>query len=154
MFIGELFALRYPSRDDRLPPEESSAAIQFYVHVLVVARPGKWDKRVGKILAAHGFDFYIAKDVQSIFEINSEIIRELKNSDFYLFVNFRREAVCVGQYRGSLFSHQEFAIAYALGFERILVVNQRGVKREGVLGYFGCNTEEFDSYKDCLAVVK
>ena len=55
MFIGELFALRYPSRGDRLPPEESSAAIQFYVHVLVVARPGKWDKRVGKIFQERAF---------------------------------------------------------------------------------------------------
>src|SRR2546425_8542624 len=55
LFISELFPLRYPSRGDRLPPEESSAAIQFYVHVLVVARPGKWDKRIGKILQECAF---------------------------------------------------------------------------------------------------
>ncbi len=55
MFIGELFAPRYPSRGDRLPPEESSAVFQFYVHVLVVARSGKWDKRIGKILQERAF---------------------------------------------------------------------------------------------------
>jgi hypothetical protein len=111
-------------------------------------------QRIRKMVTARRFDLYIAIDVQSIFEINSGIIRELKNSDFYLFVNFRREEVCAGQFRGSLFSHQEFAIAYALGFKRILVVNQRGAKREGMLRYFGCNTEEFDHDKDCLAVVE
>src|SRR5947209_19964214 len=57
LFISELFTLRYPSGGDRLPPEESSAAVQFYAHVLVVARPGKWDKRVGKILQERVFAY-------------------------------------------------------------------------------------------------
>jgi hypothetical protein len=104
----------------------------------------------------YNFEVYVAKNVQSIFEINSGIIRELKNSDYYLFLNFRR-----GQPRrwkrgvpGSVFSNQEFAIAYALGFDRILVVNQKGVSQEGMLRYCGCNTEQFQGRKDCLAVVR
>ncbi len=55
MFIGELFTLCYPPGSDRLPPEESSAAIKFYAHLLVVARPGKWEKRVRKILQECAF---------------------------------------------------------------------------------------------------
>jgi len=89
-------------------------------------------KQIGRMLRSLGFRFFIAKDVQSIPEINSGIIRELKDSDCYLFVNFCREKLANGKFRGSLFSHQEFAIAYALKFEdKILVVNQKGVERQG-----------------------
>jgi hypothetical protein len=94
---------------------------------------GQWKEelqiaqQIGELLGARGFDFFIAKDVQSIFEVNSGILWELKNSDCYLFVNFRREKLTwwKREFRGSLFSHQEFAIAYGLGFKRLLVVNQK-----------------------------
>jgi len=112
-------------------------------------------KQIGRMLRSLGFRFFIAKDVQSIPEINSGIIRELKDSDCYLFVNFCREKLANGKFRGSLFSHQEFAIAYALKFEdKILVVNQKGVERQGLLRYFGCNSEEFSGYRDCVAVLR
>jgi hypothetical protein len=110
---------------------------------------------ISEMLVLRGFQAYVAKDVQTLFEVDSGIIRELKNSDSYLFVNFRREKVAEGEYRGSLFSNQEFAIAYALGFEpRILVVNQRGIKPEGLLRYICCNTEQFVGHEDCLSVVQ
>ena len=107
------------------------------------------------MLRALGFDYFIAKDVQSIPEINSGIIRELRDSDCFLFVNFCREKLANGKFRGSLFSHQEFAIAYALNFEdKILVVNQKDAEREGLLKYFGCNSEEFSDYSQCVAFVR
>jgi hypothetical protein len=118
-------------------------------------RPDEKDvaRKVGELLEKRGFDVYIAIDVQTILEINTGIIRELKGSDYYLFVNFCRERIGV-DYRGSLFSNQELAIAYALGFERILVINQKGIRPEGMLGYIGVNTETFDSFKDCCATVE
>jgi hypothetical protein len=61
--------------------------------------------KIGKVLEKRGFDVYIAIDVQAILEINSGIIRELKNSDYYLFVNFRREQLGAN-FRGSPFSNQ------------------------------------------------
>jgi hypothetical protein len=111
-------------------------------------------QKVGGLLKKRGFQFYVAKEVQTVFEINSEIIRELKASDCYLFINFRRDKIGAGKYRGSLFSNQEFAIAYALGFQKILVINQKGVLQEGMLRYIGCNTKEFHGYADCLDTVK
>jgi hypothetical protein len=112
-------------------------------------------KQIGRMLRALGFDYFIAKDVQSIPEINSGIIRELRDSDCFLFVNFCREKLANGKFRGSLFSHQEFAIAYALNFEdKILVVNQKDAEREGLLKYFGCNSEEFSDYSQCVAFVR
>lgn len=112
--------------------------------------------KIGKLLEGRGFSVYIAIDVQTIHEINAGIIRELKDSDCYLFVNFCRERInrkSGGQYRGSLFSNQELAIAYALDFKRILVVNQHGVLPEGMLRYIGINTETFNSFDDCCAVI-
>jgi hypothetical protein len=108
--------------------------------------------KIGKLLESRGFDVYIAIDVQTILEINAGIIRELKGSDCYLFVNFRREQIG-SRYRGSLFSNQELAIAYALGFERILVINQEGILPEGILRYIGINTETFVGFDDCYPTV-
>ncbi len=120
------------------------------------------EKRVGRevcaLLEERGFSAYLAIDVQTILEINGGIIRELKNSDCYLFVNFPRELVrnSNGQdfHRGSLFSNQELAIAYALQFAKLLIVNQKDVKPEGMLGYIGVNTETFNNQGDCVDVVK
>jgi hypothetical protein len=109
--------------------------------------------KIGELLEGRGFDVYIAVDVQTILEINTGIIRELKDSDCYLFVNFRRERIS-DRYRGSLFSNQELAIAYALGFERILVVNQDDILREGILKYIGVNTETFATFDDCCATIE
>jgi hypothetical protein len=106
-----------------------------------------------ELLQRRGFDVYVAISAQTILEINAGIIGELKNSDCYLFVNFRRDIVGEG-YRGSLFSNQELAIAYALGFERILVVNQEDLLAEGMLRYIGINTETFKDFQDCCAVVE
>jgi hypothetical protein len=47
-------------------------------------------RKIGKLLEKRGFDVYIAIDAQTIPEINAGIIGELKNSDCYLFINFRR----------------------------------------------------------------
>jgi hypothetical protein len=101
-----------------------------------------------------GFETYLAINVQTITEINARIIRELKDSDAYLFINFRRERIKKGVYRGSLFSNQELAIAYAFDFERLLIVNQKGVTSEGMLRYIGNNTETFSKGSDCCAVVR
>jgi hypothetical protein len=109
--------------------------------------------KVGKLLEARGFNVYIAIDVQTILEINTRIIRELKDSDCYLCVNFCREKIGAA-YRGSLFSNQELAIAYALGFERILVINQKGILPEGMLALIGINTETFDDLRDCCSTVE
>jgi hypothetical protein len=111
-------------------------------------------KRIGELLEHRGFEPYVAKEVQNVFEINSGIIGQLKNSDCYLLVNFRREQVDPSLHRGSLFSNQEFAVAYALGFDRIIVVNETGVKSEGMLGYIGCNTKALETDDECLIIVE
>lgn len=108
---------------------------------------------IGRMLQERGFDVYVAIDIQTILEVNTRVIRELRNSDCYVLINFCREQIGNG-YRGSLFSNQELAIAYALGFERILVINQEGTLQEGMLGQIGINTERFVGLDDRCATVE
>ena len=106
------------------------------------------------LLQRLGFQPYLAINVQTITEINAGIIRELKDSDAYLFINFCREPISKTVFRGSVFSHQELGIAYALGFERLLIINQKGAAKEGMLRYIGNNTETFADLADCCGVVE
>ena len=111
-------------------------------------------KEIDHLLDNLGYEPYVAIRAQTILDINQGIIDELKSSDMYLLVNFKREQLKGegegGRHRGSLFSNQELAIAYALNFEKLLILNEKGVKREGVLAYMAANTPEFQSYDDVL----
>ena len=49
------------------------------------------------LLERLGFAVYVAVDVQTVLEINQRIIGELKNSDYYLFINFCRDSGIIGE---------------------------------------------------------
>jgi len=107
--------------------------------------------------SSQGFSPYIAIQVQSILDLNAGIIGELKTSDYYLLVNFRRERLKYfprREYRGSLFTNQELAIAYALGFEQMLLINQLGVRPEGVFKFMVSNIPEFVTLNEVLGRVQ
>jgi hypothetical protein len=40
-----------------------------------------------------------------------------------------------------------------LCFDRILVINQKNIRREWLLGYIGNNAEEFEAFGECCDVV-
>jgi hypothetical protein len=85
-------------------------------------------------LRDRGFTPYVAIHAQSIQDVNTAIIAELKASDYYIFIDFPREVLADDpgrKRRGSLFTHQELAIAYILGFEKVLFLKHKDVKREG-----------------------
>jgi hypothetical protein len=110
-------------------------------------------------LKGKGFVPYLAIVVQSIPDLNQGIINQLKRSDYYIFINFRREKLSDENgnaiFRGSLFSNQELAIAYSLGFDNnMILLNQKGTERNGMFGTIVSNSPEFDDYKDLLNVVK
>lgn len=112
---------------------------------------------VAQWLQSSGYDPYVAIEVQSLLDINGGIINELKRSDYYLFINLRREKVLGHDgefYRGSVFTNQELAIAYVLGFDKVIFLNQKENRREGMFEYIGSNTPEFDSLNDVLSTVQ
>lgn len=112
------------------------------------------EREVATLLASwfrdQGYTPYIAIEAQSILDLNAGIIGELKTSDYYLFVNFRRESIGDGKYRGSLFTNQELAIAYALEFEHMLMVSQTDVRREGVFQFMVSNIPEFTDFSEVV----
>lgn len=83
---------------------------------------------------------YVAIHAQSLEDVDG-IIEELKRSDFYVFIvfiDFRRErlprsrlfGLCDSRrWRGSLFTHQELAIAKLLRFSKVIFLQQEGAKR-------------------------
>ncbi len=105
-----------------------------------------------------GYDAWLAVDVKTIFDLNQGVMDALKRSDYYLFINFPREQVATQNgdtfARGSLYSHQELAVAYALEFEHMIIVNHKGYRREGVLDPLICNTDEFASMDEVLPIVQ
>lgn len=119
------------------------------------------ERKVASELASwfsgEGYNPYLAIETQSILDLNAGIISQLKTSDFYLFINFKREKISdnnAGLYRGSLFTNQELAIAYALGFEKMLILNQKGVKHEGMHKFMVSNIPEFSNHGELLDKVK
>lgn len=111
---------------------------------------------VARWFTERGFRPYVALDAQSILDVNSGIIGELRRSDYYLLIDFRRELLSSAEpheYRGSLFSHQELAVAYALGFEHCLFFRQSGVKIEGMCQFMASNATSFNEYSELPGLV-
>ncbi len=104
-----------------------------------------------------GYQPYVAAQVQNIPDLNRCIICELYAADFYIFINFRREQIHAGPppvFRGSLYTNQELAIAYAIGIEKMIFLNQQQAERAGVFGAIVSNTPEFEEAEDILPILE
>ncbi|MCC6368004.1 MAG: hypothetical protein IT165_31150 [Bryobacterales bacterium] len=90
------------------------------------------------------FDPYIAVQEQTLRGIIENIFGQLRTSEYFIFVDFKREKLAgKGTCRGSLFSHQELAIASFLGID-VLAFQEDGVKKDdGVLGFIQANAIPF-----------
>jgi len=104
--------------------------------------------KVKQALDELGFKPYLARQVQSAKALRENIFSELRETEYFLFIDFRRERIAGflnRLYRGSLFSHQELAIASFLDLD-ILVFQEEGVKiLDGMLGHIQGNAKTFKS---------
>jgi hypothetical protein len=98
-----------------------------------------------------GFDPYIAVEEQTLRGLKENIFPQLRDSEYFLFVDFKREQLIprVAQpdhpnlHRGSLFSHQELALASFLDLE-LLAFQEKGVKQDdGILRFLQANAIPF-----------
>lgn len=90
-----------------------------------------------------GFEPYIAVEEQTLRGVTENIFRRVSESEYFLFVDFKREPLKGGVCRGSLFSHQELAIATFLRIE-VLAFRERGVKEDdGLMRFIQANCIEF-----------
>ena len=101
---------------------------------------------------------YVAIETQRTQDVNSGIINELKNSDFYVFINLKREIARDMNnkpiYGYSLFTNQELAIACYLKFPNAIFFQQCGLSREGMSQYMLSNATSFDNDRELLKKVK
>jgi hypothetical protein len=94
-----------------------------------------------------GFEPYIAINEQTLLGLRENIFERLRNSEYFIFVDFNRERISGNirrpTYRGSLFSHQELAIASYIDIE-VLAFQERGVKvDDGIMRFLQLNAQAF-----------
>ena len=93
-----------------------------------------------------GFDPYIAVEEQTLAGLKENIFRQLSHSEYLVFVDFKREQLSNTDpplHRGSLFSHQELAIASYLEIQ-VLAFQESGVKPDdGILRFLQANAIPF-----------
>lgn len=102
-------------------------------------------RAIAKVLEDMGFEPYVASQQQTLRGLKENIFSQLSASEYFLFIDFLREQLVDSkEHRGSLFSHQELAIASYLGLEAI-AFQQRGVKTlDGMMGAMQLNSIPFD----------
>jgi hypothetical protein len=99
---------------------------------------------IGRRLKSLDFDYWIASEQQTLRGLKENIFKQLEDSEYFIFVDFRRQKLDDGpDRRGSLFSHQELALASYLNLE-ILAFQEEGVKKlDGLISFLQANAESF-----------
>jgi len=106
--------------------------------------------KIAEQLQKMGFDPYIAVEQQSLEGLKESIFQRLRESEYFIFIDFKREKLGVPSdevvHRGSLFSHQELAIAAFLNIEDLIAFQEEGVKKDdGILKFIQANCIPFAS---------
>jgi hypothetical protein len=92
-----------------------------------------------------GLQPYVAIDVQSLGDIMN-ITKELRSSDYYLFIDFIRH---------STFTHQELALAHHFGFDKnTIALQQEGAHLTGFLRYVQSNPTRFKTIEELTEKVE
>lgn len=92
-----------------------------------------------------GYDPYIAVREQTLRGLKENVFGQLSNSEYFVFVDFKRELLVPSEatHRGSLFCHQELAIAAYLDIP-VLAFQEAGVKADdGILRFIQANAIQF-----------
>ncbi len=101
---------------------------------------------VAERLAAMGFSPYVAVREQTLRGVKENIFRQLRTSEYLVFIDFAREALAASEppvFRGSLFSHQELAIASFRDIEVLAFQEQNVRTDDGIIGFIQANCHSF-----------
>ena len=120
--------------------------------------------KISLLLEKMGYEPYVAIKQSSPKGLRDSIFNQLRDSEYYLLVDFKREKVeYEGKlkeilkdtpYRGSLFTHQELAIASYLNIE-MLAFREQGLNlREGVAGIIHLEDNIFQNERELLDKIK
>lgn len=102
-------------------------------------------RKIHEKLEKMDFEPYIAVEEQTLKGVKENIFRRLSESEYFIFIDFKRERLKSNdKHRGSLFSHQELAIATFLEEIKVLAFREKGVKEDdGILKFIQANCIEF-----------
>lgn len=102
--------------------------------------------RIGERLTELGYEPYIAVEEQSLLGVRENLLGQLERSEYFLFIDFKREQILTNHdqvWRGSLFSHQELAVASYLDIP-LMAFQESGVKQQdGLMRFLQSNAIQF-----------
>jgi hypothetical protein len=107
-------------------------------------------KAVSRNLERQGFATYIAVEEQTLEGITDNIFKKLEESEYFIFIDFRREplgGLNKGKpvYRGGLFSQQELAVATFLK-KPVIAFQETDIKSlDGILQFVQANSFTFET---------
>jgi hypothetical protein len=111
-------------------------------------------KQIQNKLAELDFEPYLAIEQHSLNGFNENILPKLESSEYYIMIDFRREKITDDEFRGSLFVHQELAIATFLRKEHALIFQEKGVsERDGVKRFMQCNPISFEDKRSLVGLI-
>jgi hypothetical protein len=100
---------------------------------------------IAGVLRDLGFEPYVAVQEQTLKGLRENIFWNLETSEYFLFVDFKRDQLAnLPEFAGSLFSHQELALASYLDLD-VIAFQQRGLRKEdGLMRFLQANSIEFE----------
>ena len=104
-------------------------------------------------LRALDLDPYIAIWDNTLAGLKENIFRELQDSEYFLFIDFRRETLGHGTHRGSLFCHQELAIASFLELPAVGFREADVLERDGLMPAIQLNCLEFNDRNQLATLI-
>ncbi len=114
-----------------------------------------------------GYKAYVATEHQSVEGVPEIILAQLESSEYFLFIDFKRERLLLEDplpqqvddlwlsslpRRGSVFSHQELAVASHLKMP-IIAFREKGVERDGLAKFESVNSIGLKEGQDVVKAV-
>ncbi len=117
--------------------------------------------QISNRLSQKGFEPYIAVQQQSLNGLKENIFSELSTSEYFVFIDFKREFIAFDkktlsnslEHRGSLFCHQELALASYLEIPLIAFQEQGTKVNDGILQFLQANCTPFTDRNTLASLV-
>jgi hypothetical protein len=112
-------------------------------------------RTISQRLGALGYDPYVATEEQTLRGVKENIFSQLTSSEYFLFIDFKRERIEGSDLcRGSLFSHQELAIASLIDIPLIAFQEVGVIREDGLLRFLQGNSIPFTDRHTLVDLIK
>jgi hypothetical protein len=117
------------------------------------SREVKIARKISALLEGPPFrlNVFIARATNNILSLNKDVLTKLAYADYFIFVNFCRKT---SRFPGSLYSHQELAMALALGHEQLLIYSETGAPDMGIVKFVVQNQAKFSTVNQLLEKIR